>query len=254
MSLARLVARTSTVAPLALRAMSSSAPAQPLVLSSRSASGKVALLKLNRPEALNALNSALVQALNAELRTIEAEQDVGCVVLTGEGRAFAGACPALSAAARARDGCRLVTDVGRPLCARLSARSSSRRRHQGDAVQDACVPPVFPGSLRCQRPDSPRSSPLSPRLRLPPPCSVRGLRDRLPDDVDPDLGVSQANRRRHQRLCARRRVRARHDDRRPPREPQGQVWPARDQPRHPARRGRHAAVRQRARAQSRLRS
>jgi hypothetical protein len=93
MFLPRLATRSTL---LSARAMSSSSAAaaaspKPLVLSTRSESGKVALLKLNRPEALNALNSALIKALNEELRTIEAEQEVGCVVLTGEGRAFAGA-------------------------------------------------------------------------------------------------------------------------------------------------------------------
>ncbi|CED82076.1 Enoyl-CoA hydratase [Phaffia rhodozyma] len=59
-----------------------------LVLCSRQ--GKVTLLKLNRPKELNALNSALIQSLNEELDKAAADQDVGCVVITGEGgKAFA---------------------------------------------------------------------------------------------------------------------------------------------------------------------
>lgn len=62
-----------------------------LVLSTRSESGKVALLTLNRPKALNALNSELMNELNDHLKVLAAEEKVGCVVLTGGGgRAFAG--------------------------------------------------------------------------------------------------------------------------------------------------------------------
>lgn len=62
------------------------------VLSSRQ--GNVALLKLNRPKELNALNSALIQSLNEELDKAALDDEVGCVVLTGEGgKAFAGGIP-----------------------------------------------------------------------------------------------------------------------------------------------------------------
>ena len=49
----------------------------------------VALLRLNRPEALNALNSVLLGELVAALDAIEADNDIRCVVLTGSERAFA---------------------------------------------------------------------------------------------------------------------------------------------------------------------
>lgn len=71
------------------RPMSSSA--EPTILSTRSASGKVALLTLNRPKGLNALNSELMARLNDELEAIEREDAVGAVVVAGAGeRAFAG--------------------------------------------------------------------------------------------------------------------------------------------------------------------
>ena len=51
--------------------------------------GPVALLTLNRPKALNPLDSATLEGLEAACRRIAADPDVGALVLTGEGRAFA---------------------------------------------------------------------------------------------------------------------------------------------------------------------
>ncbi|KAH9033124.1 enoyl-CoA hydratase [Lactarius hengduanensis] len=49
----------------------------------------VALVTLNRPKALNALNSALIAELNEALRLIDADKEVGAIVITGSERAFA---------------------------------------------------------------------------------------------------------------------------------------------------------------------
>jgi enoyl-CoA hydratase len=51
--------------------------------------GKVALITLNRPKALNALNGALMDDLTAALLAIEKNPDVGCTVITGSEKAFA---------------------------------------------------------------------------------------------------------------------------------------------------------------------
>ncbi len=51
--------------------------------------GRVGLLTLNRPQALNALNAQLTREVAAALAAFEADADVGCVVLTGSSRAFA---------------------------------------------------------------------------------------------------------------------------------------------------------------------
>jgi enoyl-CoA hydratase len=51
--------------------------------------GRVALITLNRPEALNALNSALISELNHALDELESNRDIGCIVLTGSAKAFA---------------------------------------------------------------------------------------------------------------------------------------------------------------------
>lgn len=51
--------------------------------------GRVALLTLNRPEALNALNSVLLEELREELEKIAGDDKIGAVVITGSEKAFA---------------------------------------------------------------------------------------------------------------------------------------------------------------------
>lgn len=51
--------------------------------------GHVGLITLNRPKALNALNAALIEELNRALDAFEADDAVGCIVLTGSEKAFA---------------------------------------------------------------------------------------------------------------------------------------------------------------------
>lgn len=52
------------------------------------ARGNILVLTLNRPEARNAMNSALMHELNAALRAANKNPDVGAVILTGNGPAF----------------------------------------------------------------------------------------------------------------------------------------------------------------------
>ena len=49
----------------------------------------VCLIKLNRPEALNALNAVLLEELCAALEEADASDKVRCIVLTGSEKAFA---------------------------------------------------------------------------------------------------------------------------------------------------------------------
>jgi enoyl-CoA hydratase len=49
----------------------------------------VGLIRLNRPDALNALNSQLIAELNEALDGFEADDAIGCIVLTGSEKAFA---------------------------------------------------------------------------------------------------------------------------------------------------------------------
>ena len=50
---------------------------------------KVCLVRLNRPQALNALNAELIDELNVALDAYEADAELGCLVLTGSEKAFA---------------------------------------------------------------------------------------------------------------------------------------------------------------------
>jgi enoyl-CoA hydratase len=51
--------------------------------------GKVGLIRLNRPKALNALSAGLITDLNAALAAFEADAAIGAIVLTGSEKAFA---------------------------------------------------------------------------------------------------------------------------------------------------------------------
>ncbi|MGF6553908.1 enoyl-CoA hydratase [Pseudomonas sp. S30_BP2TU TE3576] len=51
--------------------------------------GRVGLITLNRPQALNALNAQIVSELNHALDGLEADSNIGCIVLTGSKKAFA---------------------------------------------------------------------------------------------------------------------------------------------------------------------
>ena len=51
--------------------------------------GRVGLIRLNRPQALNALSSPLIEDLNQALEAFEADPEIGAIVLTGSEKAFA---------------------------------------------------------------------------------------------------------------------------------------------------------------------
>lgn len=51
--------------------------------------GRVGVLTLNRPAQLNALNDSLMDALGAALLTLDADDGVGAIVITGSDKAFA---------------------------------------------------------------------------------------------------------------------------------------------------------------------
>ncbi len=51
--------------------------------------GKVGLITLNRPKALNALSPALMRELASAIDTFEADENIGALVITGSERAFA---------------------------------------------------------------------------------------------------------------------------------------------------------------------
>jgi enoyl-CoA hydratase len=51
--------------------------------------GPVGVITLNRPEALNAFSNQLMDELTDALKKLEADDDIGCIVLTGSEKAFA---------------------------------------------------------------------------------------------------------------------------------------------------------------------
>jgi enoyl-CoA hydratase len=51
--------------------------------------GKVGIVRLNRPAALNALNAALMRELAGAIDAFEAGPDIACIVITGSDKAFA---------------------------------------------------------------------------------------------------------------------------------------------------------------------
>jgi enoyl-CoA hydratase len=55
----------------------------------RTEGGKVGVVTLNRPKQLNALNNQLMDELGAALQALDADPAIGCLVLTGNEKAFA---------------------------------------------------------------------------------------------------------------------------------------------------------------------
>lgn len=55
----------------------------------RTEAGKVGIVTLARPKALNALNDALMTELGTALKAFDADEAIGCIIITGSERAFA---------------------------------------------------------------------------------------------------------------------------------------------------------------------
>jgi len=51
--------------------------------------GRVAVITLNRPKQLNALNDQLMDELGSALKAFDADDNIGCIILTGSEKAFA---------------------------------------------------------------------------------------------------------------------------------------------------------------------
>ena len=50
---------------------------------------RIGVITLNRPQQLNALNDQLMDELGLALKAFDADDKVGCIILTGSERAFA---------------------------------------------------------------------------------------------------------------------------------------------------------------------
>jgi enoyl-CoA hydratase len=55
----------------------------------RTEAGKVGIVTLNRPKQLNALNNQLMDELGAALKAFDADDAIGCMIVTGSEKAFA---------------------------------------------------------------------------------------------------------------------------------------------------------------------
>ncbi|MDP5009468.1 MAG: enoyl-CoA hydratase-related protein, partial [Glaciimonas sp.] len=60
--------------------------------------GKVGLIRLYRPAALNALNDQMMDELGEAFRAFDADAEIGCIVLTGSEKAFAAGADIVSIA------------------------------------------------------------------------------------------------------------------------------------------------------------
>jgi len=58
-------------------------------IETRVEAGKVGIITLNRPKALNALNDQLMTELGQALKAFDADEAIGCIIVTGSERAFA---------------------------------------------------------------------------------------------------------------------------------------------------------------------
>jgi enoyl-CoA hydratase len=91
--------------------------------------GSVGLVTLNRPQALNALNEALIAELNQALGAFEADPAIGCTVITGSEKAFAAGADVKEMAektyveaylGRFLDGWTKLSDTRKPVIAAVS--------------------------------------------------------------------------------------------------------------------------------------
>jgi enoyl-CoA hydratase len=91
--------------------------------------GCVRLVRLNRPQTLNALNEALIGELNEALGQHEADPEVGCTVITGSDKAFAAGADVKEMAgkdyvgaylSRFLDGWTRLADTRKPVIAAVS--------------------------------------------------------------------------------------------------------------------------------------
>ncbi|MBC7468887.1 MAG: enoyl-CoA hydratase [Ramlibacter sp.] len=55
----------------------------------RTEAGKVGIVRLNRPKQMNALNNELMEELGAALKAFDADETIGCMIVTGSDKAFA---------------------------------------------------------------------------------------------------------------------------------------------------------------------
>ncbi|KAK2192295.1 hypothetical protein NP493_35g06103 [Ridgeia piscesae] len=72
-----------------IRLLSTGAQYEYLIVETKGEKNNVGLIQLNRPKALNALCAGLMGELGQVLDDLESDPNIGCIVLTGSGKAFA---------------------------------------------------------------------------------------------------------------------------------------------------------------------
>src|SRR5215472_18567197 len=85
--------------------------------------GRVAVITMNRPARRNAFSAAMLFAMGEVLARVEADEEVGCVVLTGASGAFCAGGDVKGMAARAAAG----DGTGRSLDAAIHRQRLSQR-------------------------------------------------------------------------------------------------------------------------------
>ena len=89
--------------------------------------GKVGIIRLNRPQALNALNAKVNAELTAAIDAFEADDTIGCVILTGSEKAFAAGADIKEMAAKSHMDVYKGTSRRTGIASRACASRSSRR-------------------------------------------------------------------------------------------------------------------------------
>jgi enoyl-CoA hydratase len=104
----------------------------PLVLVEREPEVRIATVLLNRPERLNALNGELMGELADALRSLDADEDVRCIVVGGSERAFAAGA-----------------DIGEMATASAMDMYAAKRVERWDAIRSVRTPLVAAVSGYC---------------------------------------------------------------------------------------------------------
>jgi len=74
--------------------------------------GRVGIIRINRPKALNALNISVLEELNVAFAEMDADTDILCIVLTGEGKAFVAGADIAQMKGLSCDEARAFAEVG----------------------------------------------------------------------------------------------------------------------------------------------
>jgi len=80
---------------------------------------RVGIIKINRPKALNALNIDVLKDLDAAFSAMDADKDVLCIVLTGEGKAFVAGADIAQMKGLSCDEARAFAEVGQSTFRRI---------------------------------------------------------------------------------------------------------------------------------------